>query len=205
MRAANETTPEATPTASDPAPTRKKRNAKWIYLLTGIAAAAVVFLIVVAIQPADFRIARSTVIAAPPSAVFEHVNDFHRWEAWNPWGKIDPAMKQSYEGEPAGVGAVYSWTGNSDVGEGRMTITDSQPAQVVRVKLEFLKPFAATNTAEFAFRPEGDQTAVTWSMTGKKNFAAKAIHLVVNMDKMIGDQFDKGLADMKAAVESDSR
>ena len=95
----------------------------------------------------------------PPAAVFAQVNDFHKWEAWNPWGKIDPAMKQAYEGAPAGTGAIYTWAGNKEVGEGRMTITESRPSDLIRVKLEFFKPFAATNTAEFTFKPEGNQTA----------------------------------------------
>jgi uncharacterized protein YndB with AHSA1/START domain len=133
------------------------------------------------------------------------VNDFHKWEAWNPWGKLDPAMKESYEGAPAGVGAVYTWTGNSQVGEGRMTITESRPNELIRIKMEFLKPFAATSTAEFTFRPEGNRTTVTWTMEGTNNFMAKAVHLVMNMDRMIGGQFEKGLAAMKSVAEAASR
>src|SRR5678815_2422355 len=93
-----------------------------------------------------------------------------RWEAWSPWAKIDPAMKQTFEGSPAGTGAIYTWAGNNEVGEGRMTITDTRPAEFVRIKLDFIKPFAATNNAEFTFKPEGEQTRVTWTMTGEKNF-----------------------------------
>jgi hypothetical protein len=130
------------------------------------------------------------------------VNDFHNWEAWNPWGKTDPAMKQTYEGAPAGPGAIYTWVGNKEVGEGRMTITESRPSDLIRIKLEFFKPFAATNIAEFTFKPEGNQTVVTWNMTGQNNFKAKAIDLFMNMDKMIGGQFDKGLAEMKSIVET---
>jgi hypothetical protein len=162
----------------------------------------VVFVIIVALQPSKFRVTRSARIAAPAPAVFAQVNDFHKWEAWNPWGKIDPAMKQTYEGEPAGAGAVYEWSGNNEVGEGRMVLTESRPSDLIRIDLEFFKPFAATDTAEFTFRPEGNQTAVTWSMSGEKNFIAKAVHLFMNMDKMIGGQFEKGLADMKSVVES---
>jgi len=160
---------------------------------------------IVAWRPSEFRIERTTVIAAPPSAVFAQVNDFHKWEAWNPWGKMDPAMKQAYEGAPAGVGAVYTWAGNRQVGEGRMTITESRPNDLIRVRLEFLKPVANTSLAEFTFKLQGTQTAVTWSMTGTNNFMAKAFHLVMNMDRMIGGQFDKGLADMKSAVEAGPR
>lgn len=161
----------------------------------------IVLVVIVVLQPGDFRVARSTLVSAPPTAVFAQVNDFHKWNAWNPWGKIDPSMKQTYEGAPAGPGAVYTWTGNKEVGAGRMTITDSRPSDLIRVKLEFFKPFAATNTAEFTFVPEGNQTRVTWSMFGEKNFMAKAVHLVMSMDKMIGGQFEKGLADMKTAAE----
>ena len=171
-------------------------------ILISLAVIVIVFAVIVALQPSEFHIARSTVISAPPAAIFAQVNDFHKWEAWNPWGKIDPVMKQTYEGAPAGTGAIYSWIGNNEVGEGRMTIIESHPSDLIRIKLEFFKPFAANNTAEFTFKPEGNQTVVTWSMSGDKNFMAKAIHLFMNMDKMIGGQFDKGLAAMKSIVES---
>jgi hypothetical protein len=168
----------------------------------GIAAVVVLFVAVVSTRPADFRVTRSTTISAPPSVVFAQVNDFHNWDAWSPWAKLDPGMKTTYEGPAAGTGAVYSWTGNSKVGEGRMTIADSHPSDLVRIKLEFMKPFAATNTAEFTFQPQGNQTAVTWNMTGKKNFVTKAMGLVMNMDKMIGGQFEQGLAQMKSVSEA---
>jgi Polyketide cyclase / dehydrase and lipid transport len=159
-------------------------------------------LVVVATRPTEFRVTRTARIAAPPAAVFAQVNDFRKWDAWNPWAKIDPAMKQSYEGSPAGVGAVYTWIGNSQVGEGRMTLTESRPNELIRIKMEFFKPFAATSSAEFSFKPEGDQTVVTWGMEGRNNFMAKAVHLVMNMDRMIGGQFEKGLAQMKAVAEA---
>ncbi len=171
-------------------------------ILIVLAAVALVVVVVVAMQPSEFRVTRSTTVAAPPAAVFAQVNDFHRWEAWNPWGKIDPAMKQTYQGAPAGTGAIYTWTGNKEVGEGRMTLTESRPNDLIRIKLEFFKPFAATNTAEFTFMPEGNQTLVTWSMRGDNNFMAKAIHLFINMDKMIGGQFEEGLESMKSVVEA---
>jgi hypothetical protein len=170
-------------------------------ILAIVVVIVIVLVVIVALQPGDFRVARSTLVSAPPPAVFAQVNDFHQWNAWNPWGKIDPSMKQNYEGAPAGPGAVYTWNGNKEVGEGRMTITDSRPSDLIRVRLEFFKPFAATNTAEFTFVPEGNQTRVTWSMFGEKNFMAKAVHLFMNMDKMIGGQFEKGLADLKTAAE----
>jgi len=171
-------------------------------ILSAFAVIVIVLVIVVAMQPSEFRVARSATMSAPPPAVFAQVNDFHKWEAWNPWGKIDPAMQQTYEGAPAGIGAIYTWVGNKNVGEGRMTLTESRPSDLIRIKLEFFKPFAGTNIAEFTFKPAGNQTAVTWSMAGKNNFMAKAIHLFMNMDKMIGGQFETGLAQMKSIVEA---
>ena len=162
----------------------------------------VVFVVIVALQPSEFRVMRSAILSAPSPAVFAQVNDFHNWEAWSPWAKLDPAMKQTYEGAPAGTGAIYTWAGNKEVGEGRMTIIESRPNDLVRIKLEFFRPFAATNTSEFIFKPEGNQTAVTWNMTGQNNFMAKAVHLFMNMDKMVGGQFEQGLARMKSVAEA---
>src|SRR5258705_1419160 len=126
-------------------------------------------------QPSEFRIQRSAIIAAPAPAVFAQVNDFHNWEAWSPWAKLDPSVKNSFEGAPAGTGASFAWAGNSKVGEGRLTIFESRPSALVPIKLEFLKTFPATNTAEFTFTPEGDRTTVTWSRNGSNNFAPRAI------------------------------
>jgi hypothetical protein len=171
-------------------------------ILGTVAAVVAVFIVVVATRPSEFRITRTAKVSAPPSAVFAQVNDFHKWTGWSPWEKIDPNLKRTYEGAPAGTGAVYSWSGNKKVGEGRMTLTESRPSDLIRLKLEFLKPFKATNTTEFTFKSEDNQTAVTWSMTGKKNFMAKAFCLFTNMDKMVGGDFEKGLANMKSAVET---
>lgn len=176
-----------------------------VKVLVALAVLVVAGVVVVATRPSEFRVTRTGTISAPPAVVFAQVNDFHKWEAWNPWGKLDPAMEQSYEGAPAGVGAVYTWAGNSQVGEGRMTLTESRPNELIRIKMEFLKPFAATSTAEFTFRPEGNGTAVTWSMEGQNNFMAKTMHLVMNMDRMIGGQFEKGLAAMKSVAEAAPR
>jgi hypothetical protein len=173
-----------------------------VKMLIVLAVIVVGLAAVIALQPARYRVSRSITIAAPAPVVFAQVNDFHRWSAWSPWEKLDPAMKRTYAGPPAGAGATYSWVGNREVGEGRMTIAESHPSDRIRVDLEFVKPFAGTSVAEFSFRPEGDRTVVTWSMTGDKNFIAKAIHLVMNMDRMIGDQFDKGLAAMKTVAEN---
>jgi uncharacterized protein YndB with AHSA1/START domain len=171
-------------------------------ILIVIAAVVVTLLVVVAMQPEGFRIARSATIAAAPAEVFPQVNDFHRWDQWSPWAKIDPAMKTTYEGPATGEGSSYSWSGNNKVGAGKMTVLKCQPPQRILIQLEFLRPMKVTNTAEFTFEPKDRSTVVTWAMTGKKNFMAKAFHLVVNMDKMLGGEFDKGLAQLKAVVES---
>jgi hypothetical protein len=174
-------------------------------ILIALAVIVVAFVVIVALQPSEFRIVRSATISAPAPAVFAQVNDFHNWEAWSPWAKLDPAAKTTFEGSSAGIGAIFRWAGNKEVGEGSMTITESRPSDLIRIKLEFLRPFAASNTAEFTFRPEGNQTDVTWSMEGQNNFIAKAVCLFMNMDKMVGGQFEKGLASMKSVVEVRSK
>jgi hypothetical protein len=155
----------------------------------------------IATRPGEFQVVRSATFAAPAPAVFAQVNELRKWEAWSPWAKKDPQMKQSYEGPAAGAGAVTSWVGNKDVGEGRMSIVESRPAELVRFKLEFFKPFAATNSAEFTFKEQGGRTAVSWSMSGQNNFIGKAMSVVFDFDKMIGADFEAGLASLKTIVE----
>ena len=174
----------------------------WPIILLIVAAVVLIVILVVAMQPAAFKIERSTTIAAPPAAVFVQVNDFHKWTAWSPWEGIDPQLKRTYEGPPAGVGAHYHWVGNKKVGEGMMTISESRAAELIRIKLEFLKPFKATNTAEFTFKPQGDQTLVNWAMTGERNFVMKAFGMMMDMEKMVGGDFEKGLAKMKSVTEA---
>jgi uncharacterized protein YndB with AHSA1/START domain len=176
-----------------------------INILIGLAVIVVVFIIIVATRPADFRVTRSATVAAPAAVVFAQVNDLHKWEAWNPWGKLDPACKMTYEGPPAGTGAGYTWAGNNRIGEGRMTITESRPNELIRFNLEFRKPFKANNTAEFTFKSAGNQTTVSWSMAGKKNFMFKAVGLFMNSDKMVGGDFERGLADLKSVAEAAGR
>jgi hypothetical protein len=171
----------------------------------GLVTIVVVFVLVVALQPAEFRVVRSATISAPPADVFAQVNDFHNWEAWSPWAKLDPACKNSFEGPSAGTGAVFAWSGNDQVGEGRMTVLESRPAELVRIKLDFVRPFESTCDVEFQFKPEGDQTAVTWIMSGENNFVGKAFCLFMNMDKTVGGDFEKGLAQMKAIAEATAR
>ncbi len=172
-----------------------------IPILIVIAVMVIGFLVVVALRPSEFRVTRSATILGPSEAAFDQVNDLHNWEAWSPWAKLDPAAKTTYDGPPAGVGAAFAWAGNQKIGEGRMTITDSHPYELVRFRLDFLKPFKGTNIAEFTFTPEANQTLVTWTMFGKCNFIAKAMHLFINCDKMVGGQFEQGLAQMKAITE----
>lgn len=171
-------------------------------ILIGLAAIVVVLALVVATRPPTFHIERSITMAAPPDLAFAEVNDFHAWPGWSPWEKLDPGMKKTFEGAPSGAGSVYSWVGNDKVGEGRMTIERSDKPSLVSIKLEFLKPFAATNQATFTFVPAGAGTKVTWAMDGRKNFMAKAFHMVMDMDKMVGGDFERGLIAMKAAAEA---
>ncbi len=173
-----------------------------VKILSAVAVVLLVLVVFIALRPADFRVSRSTTIAAPASAIFSRVNDLHQWEAWSPWAKIDPAMKVSYEGPATGVGSSYVWSGNNEAGEGRSTITESRMSELVRFKLEMKRPFVGSNDVEFAFRPVGEQTVVTWSMAGKNNFMSKAAGLFMDCEKMCGDQFDQGLAQLKGLVET---
>jgi hypothetical protein len=171
-------------------------------ILLALAFIIILLIVVVAGQPNEFAVSRRTKIAAPAERVFPQVNELRKWEAWSPWAKLDPNCKMTYDGPPAGIGAGYAWAGNNKVGAGRSTITQSVPGQLVRLKLEFLKPMTATNTAEFTFQSDGSQTVVAWSMLGKNSFGGKVFGLLMNCEKMCGNQFDKGLANMKAMVET---
>jgi len=162
-----------------------------INILIGLVVIIVVFVIIVATRPDDFRITRMATMPAPPGKVFPLVAILKTWEVWSPWAKLDPNAKIIYEGPAAGTGAIMRWSGNKKVGEGRMTIIEGRPSDLIRIKLEFFKPFKATNAAEFTFKPEGNQTAVTWSMFGKNNFMSKAFGLFMNCDKMVGGDFER--------------
>ncbi len=153
----------------------------------------------IAMRPAEFQIVRSRTMAAPPEVVHAQVNDFRKWIAWSPWEKLDPAMTKEITGPPVGAGATYHWVGNKDVGEGRMTITESLP-QSITIRLEFIKPWTATNTTTFQFVPSGAGTSVTWTMSGHNNFMAKAFGIFMSMDKMVGGDFEKGLASLDAVT-----
>jgi hypothetical protein len=180
-----------------------KRRGLFKKILIAFGVILLLFLAIVALQPGEFRITRSTVIAAPTDVVFAQVNDFHRWNDWSPWAKLDPAAKNSFEGPAAGTGAKLSWAGNDKIGEGQMTILESRPGELIQIKLEFFKPFPGVSTSEFTFKPEGGKTTVVWSMYGKHSFMEKAVCLFMNMDKMIGGDFETGLASIKTIAEAE--
>jgi len=171
-------------------------------ILVGLAVFIAAFVVIVATRPSNFKITRSAVMAASPEAVFAQVNDFHKWDAWSPWAKLDPAAKNSHEGSASGVGAIFRWEGNNDVGTGAMTIEESRPSDLIRIRLDFLKPMKGTNQTEFTFKPVASGTEVTRTMSGTNNFISKAICLFMDMDQMVGGMFEKGLASMKAIVEA---
>lgn len=170
-------------------------------ILIGIAAVIVLFVLVVATRPSSFHIDRSITVAAPPESAFAQVNDFHSWAAWSPYEKVDPQLKRTYDGAPSGTGASYAWVGNAQVGEGRMTIEKSQQPTLISIKLEFFQPMAATNAATFTFLPAPEGTKVTWAMDGKNNFVCKALSLFMDMDKLVGGDFERGLAALKTVAE----
>ena len=153
-------------------------------------------------MPDNFRVQRTTSIKAPPEKIFPLINDLHRWGSWSPWEKMDPEMKRTYSGSASGKGAAYAWQGNRKVGEGRMEIADTSPPSKVTIKLDFMKPFEAHNTAEFTLEPKGDSTNVTWAMYGPSEYMAKVIGVFVSMDKMIGKDFETGLANLKTVAET---
>jgi hypothetical protein len=185
---------------------------RFLIVLVGIIA---VFVIVVALLPSHYSITRSATMAAQPAVVFAHVDDLHKWDAWSPWAKLDPASKVVFDGPPAGVGAIFRWAGNDQVGEGSMTIIESKPAELVRIRLEFIKPMAGTSTSEFTFTPVAPVgaeatsatpgTTVTWTMTGENDFIGRAICLFMNMDRMLGGQFEQGLTNLKGVVEAPAK
>jgi uncharacterized protein YndB with AHSA1/START domain len=158
-------------------------------------------LIYAATKPDSFRIERATTIKAPPEKIFPLINDFHQWEAWSPWEKIDPALKRTYAGADNGKGAVYEWNGNKDIGQGRMEITESTPASKVALRLDFVKPFEAHNTVEFTLVPQGGSTTVTQAMYGPSPYMSKLMTIFFSMEKMVGEKYEEGLANLKAIAE----
>lgn len=169
-------------------------------LAVGLVAVASV-LIVAARKPDTFRVHRSARIQAPADLLFGHINDLHRWQAWSPYEKLDPAMKRVFTGPPAGPGAGYEWDGNGNVGAGRIEIRDAAEPSRVAISLVMTRPFACDNAVEFTLVPEGDATTVTWSMEGRSHFLSKLVGVFIDMDRMVAGQFDEGLANLKSIAE----
>jgi uncharacterized protein YndB with AHSA1/START domain len=174
-------------------------------LLKRIAIAVLLLIAVVcgiaAFKPDSFRVQRETDIKAPPEKVFALLNDFRQWGAWSPWDKLDPAMKRTYSGPASGQGARYAWVGNGQAGEGEMAITSSLPPSRVAIDLSFVKPMETRNQVEFTLERRGDAVHVTWAMQGPMPFVSKVLSVFVSMDKMVGGDFEQGLANLKAVAE----
>jgi hypothetical protein len=171
-------------------------------ILAAVGAIVALLVAFIATRPSNFKIERSTVVGAQPTAVYAQLADFERWSAWSPWEKLDPAMKRELTGTPGTVGHAYHWSGNDEVGEGRMTITALAPFERVEIRLEFLKPWEATNATTFLVKPEGSGSRVTWAMSGTNGFVMKAMGLVMNMDELVGADFERGLHGLQAIVEA---
>jgi carbon monoxide dehydrogenase subunit G len=172
---------------------------KKIALVIVLAIAAL--LIFAATRPDTFRVERTARIEAPAEKIFPLIDDFHRWNTWSPYEKLDPAMQRSFGGTASGKGATYAWEGNDKAGAGSMEIAESTPASKVAIKLDFIKPFEGHNTAEFTLQPQGNATQVTWAMYGPSPYVAKLMGIFFNMDQMIGKDFEAGLANLKTATE----
>ena len=176
---------------------------KTIALVIVVAIAGI--LIFAATKPDTFRVERSIAIKAPPEKIFPLINDFKRWDAWSPWEKKDPAMKRTYGSATSGKGAHYAWQGNSDVGQGSMDIVESVPSSKVALKLDFVKPFEGHNIAEFMLQPKGDSTLVTWAMHGPCSYIGKLMSVFIDVEEMVGKDFEAGLANLKSIAESTRR
>jgi uncharacterized protein YndB with AHSA1/START domain len=166
-----------------------------------IVVAIGVVLVLAMIKPDTFRVQRSANIKAPPEKIFPLIDDLRAWSAWSPWEKKDPDMKRTFSGAASGTGAVYAWEGDKNVGKGRMEITEAAAPSKVAIRLDFEKPFEAHNVVVFTLEPRGDTTNVTWDMQGPTPFFGKIIHVFINMDRMVGNDFESGLANLKAAAE----
>jgi uncharacterized protein YndB with AHSA1/START domain len=176
--------------------------AKTLGVIAAILAVIVVGIVIyAAMKPDSFTVKRTASIKAPPDRIFALINDLHGWVAWSPYEKKDPDMKRTFGGAALGKGSIYQWDGNKNVGTGSMEIIESTPPSKILIKLDFLKPFEGHNTAEFTMNPQGDNTTVTWAMYGPSSFIFKVMGMFMNMDKMIGDDFAAGLANLKAVAE----
>ena len=174
-------------------------------IFVGLIATIGSFLTLIMLQPADYRVSRTMVMSAPAATVFAQIDDFHRWQDWSPWAKRDPAAKASFDGPTSGKGAIFAWSGNNEVGAGRMTLTESRPSEAVKIKTDLLKPFVSTSYSDFSLKPEGGGTSVSWTTSGQNDFIGKAICLFASMDTVLGGEIEKGLASIKALVEADTK
>ena len=170
--------------------------------LIGLAVVVAVLLAVVATRPESFHVERTTLIAAPAQVVFDQINDFHNWGGWSPWDHLDPNQKKTYSGSPMGAGAQYAWAGNDKVGEGNMTIVEAKAPEIVKIKLDFIKPFPAKNDTAFTLAATGVTVKVVWSMDGAYDFMGKAASIFMDMDSMIGKDFEAGLASLRTIAEA---
>ena len=176
-----------------------------IKILLTLALLVAVIAIVAAFRPSTYRVVRTATMAAPPASVFAQANDLHRYISWNPFGKSDPQATYVYEGPATGVGSVVVWSSKGQTGEGRMSIVESRPNELVRYRLVFIKPMAGAGDMAFAFHAQGSQTLVTWSMEGESGYMGKLMGIFMSMDKMIGGAFDRGLAEIKTIVEAEAK
>jgi Polyketide cyclase / dehydrase and lipid transport. len=172
---------------------------KIVLAVVVLALAAV--LVIAAFKPDTFQVQRRALIKAPPEKIYPLLSDFQRWGAWSPWEKKDPGMKRSFAGPKEGKGASYAWDGDKNVGQGRMEIVEATPPSRVALKLDFLKPFEAHNTVQFELAPKGELTEVLWGMQGPVPYVGKIMHVFVDMDRMVGADFEAGLANLKTAAE----
>ena len=172
-----------------------------MYIAIIFAVVIAIVLILAALRPNTFRIERSIDINAPADKIFPLINDYKNWGSWSPYEQVDPAMQRTFSGAPSGKGSVYEWTGNKNIGHGRMEILEATPASKIVIKLDFFSPFEAHNIAEFTMRPLGSTTTVTWAMHGPAPYMAKIMHMIFKMDRMFGGQFQQGLSSMKAVAE----
>ena len=166
-----------------------------------VAAVLVVVLVVARTKPDSFEVRRSTTINAPPDSIWPYLDNFHNWRAWSPWERMDSTMARTYTGPDGGIGAAYAWSGNKKVGQGRMEITGAEPDTSVTIALDFLAPFEAHNIAEFTLGAGGEGTVVTWTMRGPNTYLSKVMSVFVSMDRMVGPDFEAGLANLKTVVE----
>jgi hypothetical protein len=168
-------------------------------ILWALLALVVLVLVTAATRPDSFRVVRSRALPASAEQVLAQLHDFHHWAAWSPWEAIDPSMQRSYSGAASGPGAVYAWTGNGKAGAGRMEILEASSSRVL-IRIDFFKPFAAHNTVEFLLAPQAGSTQLTWAMYGPSPFVSKLMGLVLNMDRLIGKDFEKGLVNLQSVL-----